>query len=297
MSDELIRAVCLPRNFTGYISYSRKVGARNAQAISKVCIAALARLANSVVEDVRIAVGSVAPMPLRLHETERLMTGRPVDAVLVQSARRVAAAEVRPIDDIRSTAAYRSAVLANLVEEFLNKLSSGGPISHVLARWNQLPAENAAEEILPCCGSQAWARLLSSRRPFRDANSLTAASDEVWSHLTPADWMEAFSRHPRIGERKAPSVASPQSAAWSAQEQQNASSSPEAIQSALTEANRKYEQRFGRVFIVCATGKSAAEILDILDRRLHNDEVTEFREAAEEQRKITNIRLEKWLSQ
>jgi OHCU decarboxylase len=294
--DELIRGLCLPRNFTGYISYSRKVGARNAQAISKVCVAALARLANGVVEDVRIAAGSVAPVPLRLRETERLVKGRPVDAALVQSARRIAAAEIRPIDDIRSTAAYRSAVLANLVAEFINKLSTDAPMNHVLARWNQLPAANAADETLPCCGSQAWARQLSSRRPFRDASSLVAASDEIWRQLPPADWMEAFSRHPRIGEREAPPAASQQSAAWSVQEQQNASSSPEAVRSALAEANRKYEQRFGRVFIVCATGKSAAEMLDILERRLHNDEVTEFREAGEEQRKITNLRLEKWLS-
>ncbi len=170
-------------------------------------------------------------------------------------------------------------------------------MNHVLTRWNRLPAEEAAEEILPCCGSQAWAHQLAARRPFADLNSLTAASDEIWRQLSRADWMEAFSRHPRIGERKAPPAASAQSAAWSAQEQQAASSSPEAVQSALAEANRKYEQLFGRVFIVCAAGKSAAEMLDILERRLHNDNATEFREAGEEQRKITNIRLEKWLSQ
>ncbi len=124
--DELIRAVCLPRRYTGYIPYSRKVGARNAQAISKVCIAALARVASGVIEDVRIAVGSVAPVPLRLRETERMVKGRPIDSALVQSARRVAVAEIRPIDDIRSTAAYRSAVLANLVAEFLQKLRADG---------------------------------------------------------------------------------------------------------------------------------------------------------------------------
>ena len=114
--------------------------------------------------------------------------------------------------------------------------------------------------------------------------------------LSPQDWLEAFSKHPRIGERKAPQVASPQSAAWSAQEQQNVAAAGEAIQSALAEANREYEQRFGRVFIVCATGKSATEMLEILRRRLRNDDATELREAAEEQRKITNIRLKKWLN-
>jgi len=122
-ADELIRTVCLARRFTGYISYSRKVGARNAQAISKVCVAALARLESGVVEDVRIAAGSVAPMPVRLRNTELVLKGQVIDAALVRRAHESATAEVRPIDDIRSTAAYRSAVLGNLVEEFLNELS------------------------------------------------------------------------------------------------------------------------------------------------------------------------------
>jgi CO/xanthine dehydrogenase FAD-binding subunit len=126
-SDELIRAICLTRHFTGYISYSRKVGARNAQAISKVCVAALARIAAGVIEDVRIAAGSVAPVPLRLRETERIVRGKAIDAVLMRQARESALAEVRPIDDIRSTAAYRSAVLGNLIEEFLYKLKPSEP--------------------------------------------------------------------------------------------------------------------------------------------------------------------------
>jgi CO/xanthine dehydrogenase FAD-binding subunit len=125
-ADELVRAVILPRRFAGYISYSRKVGARNAQAIAKVCVAALGRVANGVVEDVRIAAGSVAPVPMRLAEIERALAGKPVDAELELTARRTAASEVRPINDIRSTAAYRSAVLCNLVAEFLRKLGAGG---------------------------------------------------------------------------------------------------------------------------------------------------------------------------
>jgi 2-oxo-4-hydroxy-4-carboxy-5-ureidoimidazoline decarboxylase len=91
-------------------------------------------------------------------------------------------------------------------------------------------------------------------------------------------------------------VASLQSAAWSAEEQQNVAASEDEIQSALADANQEYERRFGRVFIVCATGKSASEMLRILRRRLRNNEELELREAAEEQRKITNIRLKKWLS-
>lgn len=291
--DELIRSVCLPRRFAGYVSYSRKVGARSAQAIAKVCMAALGRIAGSLVEEVRIAVGSVAPVPLRLWETERTIRGKRLDAALVFLARQTAVAEIQPIDDIRSTAAYRSAVVGNLVAEFLRELNGSAP-GEVLARWNQLPAEQAAREILPCCGSAEWARELARRRPFQDEISLTAASDKIWASLGTEDWMEAFSKHPRIGERKAPGAASAQSAAWSAQEQRSAAAD-ESLQLALAKGNQEYEQKFGRVFIVCATGKSAAEILEILHRRLRKDDATELREAAEEQRKITNLRLKKWL--
>jgi CO/xanthine dehydrogenase FAD-binding subunit len=120
--DELISAVCLGRRFSGHLAYTRKVGARNAQAISKVCIAALGRHAGGVIEDVRIALGSVAPVPIRLAETERLVAGKPVDPSLLALAKKTAAAEIRPIDDIRSTARYRAAVVANLVAEFLGML-------------------------------------------------------------------------------------------------------------------------------------------------------------------------------
>jgi 2-oxo-4-hydroxy-4-carboxy-5-ureidoimidazoline decarboxylase len=140
-----------------------------------------------------------------------------------------------------------------------------------------------------------WSRQLAEGRPFDDESSLIKASDEIWNRLLPHDWLEAFSKHPRIGEGKVPQGASPQSAAWSAQEQQDVTAAGESIQSALTEANREYEQRFGRVFIVCATGKSASEMLEILRSRLRNDDATELRVAAEEQRKIMNIRLQKWL--
>ncbi|MGB8065135.1 MAG: 2-oxo-4-hydroxy-4-carboxy-5-ureidoimidazoline decarboxylase [Candidatus Sulfotelmatobacter sp.] len=170
-------------------------------------------------------------------------------------------------------------------------------MSKVLDRWNQLPAREAAQQILPCCGSRAWARELAARRPLRDEASLLAASDEIWNSLGEQDWGEAFSTHPRIGERKAPAMASAQSATWSAQEQRDVASAKETVQRALAEANREYERRFGRVFIVCATGKGASEILEILRRRLQNDEATELRESAEEQRKITNLRLKKWLKQ
>jgi len=122
-ADELIRAVCLKREFSGYYAHARKVGARNAQAISKVCLTALARLANGVIADVRLAMGSVAPVPLRLGVTEELLQGRPIEPSLVERARAAAAQEVKPIDDIRSTAKYRAAVTGNLVAEFLECLA------------------------------------------------------------------------------------------------------------------------------------------------------------------------------
>jgi CO/xanthine dehydrogenase FAD-binding subunit len=122
--DELIRAICLPRRFKGYLSYTRKVGTRNAQAISKVCIAALGRLERGVIEDVHIALGSVAPVPLRLAETEQVLKGKRLEPALAVLARKTAIAEVRPINDIRSTARYRSAVVGNLVAEFLERLGA-----------------------------------------------------------------------------------------------------------------------------------------------------------------------------
>ncbi|HEY6338760.1 MAG TPA: FAD binding domain-containing protein [Candidatus Sulfotelmatobacter sp.] len=122
LPDELIRAVCVPRKFSSYVSHARKVGARKAQAISKVCIAALARITKAAVEDVRIALGSVAPVPLRLHETEGTLRGKRVDSNLIAYAKRVVIGEIQPIDDIRSTARYRAAVAGNLVVEFLERL-------------------------------------------------------------------------------------------------------------------------------------------------------------------------------
>jgi 2-oxo-4-hydroxy-4-carboxy-5-ureidoimidazoline decarboxylase len=136
---------------------------------------------------------------------------------------------------------------------------------------------------------------MAARRPLSDAAALIAAADEVWRKLAVKDWMEAFASHPRIGGRKAPESATPQSAAWSAQEQRDAAAADDAVKAALAAGNAEYERRFGRVFLVCATGKSASEILEILQRRLPNDDATELEEAAEQQRKITAIRLKKWL--
>lgn len=165
----------------------------------------------------------------------------------------------------------------------------------VLDRWNQYDAFTAESEILPCCGSRAWAQELASLRPFDDPASLLAVADKVWSQLDVADWGEAFASHPRIGERKAPAAASAQSAQWSSQEQSRAATTSADIQERLKFANAAYETRFGRIYIVCATGKSAEEMLAILEMRLQNDNGAELFEAAEQQRQITQLRLRKWL--
>ena len=169
-------------------------------------------------------------------------------------------------------------------------------MSEVLARWNGLSLEEAAREILPCSGSENWAASMASKRPIQDELSLMETSDAIWRGLGESDWLEAFRSHPRIGESRAEVDSVTQSSAWSEQEQQKAASADEAMKLALKWGNREYEQKFGRTFIVCATGKSAAEILEILRRRLHNDEATELQQAAEEQRQIMHIRLKKWIA-
>lgn len=292
-ADELIRAVCLAKRYSKYVSYARKVGARSAQAISKVCIAALGRVEKGAIEDVRIALGSVAPTPIRLAETERLLRGKRLDAAAVTLAQKMAAEEIRPISDIRSTAEYRAAVVKNLVAEFLEKLLQ----STILVRWNGLPPGEAENEILACCGSRVWARRIAARRPIATEAELLAVSHEISQSLNGADWIDAFRSHPRIGESQAQNpTAEGRSATWSVQEQSGVSGASDAVKVELATANREYEKRFGRMFIICATGKNPAEILQILRRRLQNDAETELLESAEQQRLITNIRLKKWLA-
>jgi len=126
---------------------------------------------------------------------------------------------------------------------------------------------------------------MAARRPFASEAAALDAADRVWKSLFPADWLEAFRAHPRIGGREA---RGPQ-----AEEQAGALSASETTRAALAEANRLYEERFGRIYIVCASGKGAEEMLDLCRRRLHNDAETELAVAAEEQRKITRMRLEK----
>jgi OHCU decarboxylase len=150
-----------------------------------------------------------------------------------------------------------------------------------------MSGEEAEAAIVACCGSRRWARRMAGARPLSGEDELFASADRIWRGLSREDWLEAFGAHPRIG-----TPASGQAAA----EQSGASGASPEILAALERANREYEERFGYIFIVCASGKSAEEMLDVCRRRLHNEPREELQVAAEEQRKITRLRLGKWLN-
>lgn len=130
-----------------------------------------------------------------------------------------------------------------------------------------------------------------ARRPFDSRVGLLTAAREEWDSLGPEDWREAFAHHPKIGDRQALAVRFPATHTLSAREQAGVSSATQAVLDTLTEENRRYEDRFGHIFIVCATGKTAEEMLALLRARLGNDPEIELRIAAEEQAKITALRL------
>jgi 2-oxo-4-hydroxy-4-carboxy-5-ureidoimidazoline decarboxylase len=170
-------------------------------------------------------------------------------------------------------------------------------LNPVLSRWNALPPGEAATEILSCCGSHAWATQMAAVRPFADEQTLFAAADRCWQHLPESDWLEAFRSHPRIGEKHAQAKTTAASAAWSTGEQSQMKDADAAILLRMQEGHRAYEERFGRIFIVCASGKQPAEMLQILERRLLNDPAAELLEAAGQQRQIMQLRLRKWLGE
>ena len=169
-------------------------------------------------------------------------------------------------------------------------------MNSILAAWNEAEPSAAMEALVACCAARRWAEAMVAMRPYRGVESLSLTADEIWSTMEEPDWMEAFAAHPRIGQRKA-SAGSSTSAAWSQQEQSSMGSAAHQVRADLAESNRAYEERFGFTYIVCATGKSADEMLTILQRRLTNDRETELREAAEQQRQIMQIRLGKWLAE
>lgn len=145
-----------------------------------------------------------------------------------------------------------------------------------------------------CCGASRWVTGMLGRRPFGTTEALLRAADEVWATAERPDVLEALTHHPRIGanmdelRKKFASTAT-----WSAGEQAGASAASEETLTALRDGNVRYEARFGHIFVVCATGKTAAEMLALLEARMPNDAETEIRVAAAEQGKITKLRLEK----
>jgi OHCU decarboxylase len=166
-----------------------------------------------------------------------------------------------------------------------------------LKRLNSLSSAQAEAEFLKCCGARSWARSMTSVRPFISLEDLLTKADSLWRSLTKEDWLEAFRAHPKIGEQKAAAAQSEQAQNWSKQEQSGTAGAGTATRAALAAGNQEYERRFGFIFIVCATGKSSEAMLKALTTRLRNDPETELPVAAEEQRKITRLRLEKLLTQ
>ena len=143
-------------------------------------------------------------------------------------------------------------------------------------------------DLLACCASREWARKMAERQPYASAEEMLEKADRTWWELAPQDWLQAFAAHPRIGESSADASAS--------REQSGVEGAEAETLARLAAGNRAYEQRFGYIYIVCATGKTAAEMLAILESRLNNDPEIELRVAAEQQRQITRLRLEKWMN-
>jgi 2-oxo-4-hydroxy-4-carboxy-5-ureidoimidazoline decarboxylase len=161
---------------------------------------------------------------------------------------------------------------------------------------NALDPGAATRELLRCCGSARWAQEMTAARPFATIAALEQAADRIWWSLGEPDWREAFAAHPKIGAGHTGTVATAAgTVAWSDEEQAGVAGAAVAVTARLAAANRAYEARFGYIFIICATGRSGAEMLEALERRLGNAPDRELRIAAEEQRRITRLRVAKLL--
>ena len=162
---------------------------------------------------------------------------------------------------------------------------------------NTKSAKDAAEDLERCCGSHAWVEKMLTRRPFHSVDELFSAADDIWFKLAAEDWLEAFAHHPRIGgDVEALRAKFASTASWAENEQRGVSQATEDVLHQLAKLNDDYFEKYGYIFIVCATGKSAEEMLEILKGRLPNDKEKELKVAAGEQAKITKIRLEKLIT-
>jgi len=166
-----------------------------------------------------------------------------------------------------------------------------------LDQLNAMPDDEARAALERCCGSRTWAWRMAAGRPYRNRAGLFAAAERIADKLARADWLEAFAAHPRIGDREALRTKLAATAAWAGEEQHGAAAAPADTLDRLAEGNRAYEAMFGYIFIVCASGKSADQMLELLRGRLANDPDTELVNASREQRAITRLRLAKLLGE
>lgn len=165
-----------------------------------------------------------------------------------------------------------------------------------LEQLNHLDKASLREELARCCGARAWVEAMLSRFPFSSESALLKAATDTWNHCTEEDWKEAFTHHPKIGDIDSLKKKFASTAQWASGEQSGTSSASEETLNNLSKGNHLYEEKFGYIFIVCATGKSAPEMLEILNKRLPNQPADEIILAAAEQDKITQLRLKKLLS-
>jgi OHCU decarboxylase len=160
-----------------------------------------------------------------------------------------------------------------------------------VAAFDRMPADEAADLMLACCGARRWVDGMVARRPFHLLGVLLGNADEVWSTMSAADLREAFAHHPRLGEARGSAPQGDRAQAWSSGEQAGMTDASLELRTKLAAVNEAYEARFGFLCIICATGLSAAEILTLTEERMENDLEDELAIAAEEQRKITRLRL------
>jgi OHCU decarboxylase len=158
---------------------------------------------------------------------------------------------------------------------------------------NSLSEAEAKSAFLQCCGSPQWAEQMAKSRHFTTEASLFSYAERIWRNLSREEWLEAFAAHPKIGDPQSLRAKYGQSATWSAGEQAGVSGASEEVLESLAVGNRLYEEKFGHIFIVFATGKTADQVLELLHQRLKNDPEKEICLAALEQEKITRLRLEK----
>ena len=161
---------------------------------------------------------------------------------------------------------------------------------------NTLPEPDAVAEFSKCCGSQRWARRMVLNRPYLSLDDLSVKAADIWWDLERNDWLEAFRSHPKIGENKAVAEVPAQSESWSTKEQAGIQSANTETLDELARLNHEYEEKFGFIYIVCATGKSSEEMLSILKARIDNEAEDELVMAAREQAKITELRLRKMIT-